>query len=473
MKIAPLPADERERLAALRKYDILDTEPEAAFDSVVHLASYVCQAPIAAISLVDEGRQWFKAITGLDAKQTSRDVAFCAHTILQRETMIVADARADERFRDNPLVTSPPDIRFYAGVPLVTPQGFHLGTLCVIDRVPRVLTAEQLDAVKVLAGNVMAHLDLRLSHRQIRQYVGDLQLAATIFESSSESMIVTDAQNRIITVNPAFTAVTGYAMEEVVGRNPSLLSSGRQGREFYQAMWQALRTTGHWDGEVWNLRKNGTPYAEWLSINVLLNPDGTPRLHVGTFSDITTKKQADEVIWGQAHLDHLTRLPNRRLFVDRLEQSLKQAHRLRSSVGLLFIDLDHFKEVNDEQGHEVGDLLLRTAAERISRCVRQQDTVARIGGDEFTVILTSLPDPAVAGAVAEAILGALAEPFTARGVELRISASIGVAVSPADGEAPEELLRHADTAMYTSKSYGRSRVSHFTPLPTPAPTQGP
>ena len=181
MKIAPLPANEQERLSALLKYDILDTEPEAAFDSMVHLASYICQTPIAAISLVDEDRQWFKAIVGLDARETSRSVAFCAHTILQDETMIVPDAKLDERFCDNPLVAASPDIRFYAGVPLVTSQGYHLGTLCVIDRVPRELSSEQLDAIRVLADNVIAHLDLRLSHKQIRQYADDLQLAATIF----------------------------------------------------------------------------------------------------------------------------------------------------------------------------------------------------------------------------------------------------------------------------------------------------
>ncbi|NTV11253.1 MAG: PAS domain S-box protein, partial [Zoogloea sp.] len=247
MKIAPLPANEQERLAALRKYGILDTEPEIAFDSMVQLASYICRTPIAAISLVDEHRQWFKAITGLDARETSRDVAFCAHTILDDDPLVVPDARVDERFHDNPLVTEAPDIRFYAGVPLVTSDGYHLGTLCVIDREPRELAPEQLDAIKVLADSVMAHLDLRLSHRQIRQYVDDLQLAASIFESSSESMLVTDAQNRIVTVNPAFTATTGYALNEVVGRNPSFLRSGLHDRAFYAKMWHQLNTTGHWN----------------------------------------------------------------------------------------------------------------------------------------------------------------------------------------------------------------------------------
>ena len=302
MKIAPLPQDEQERLAELRKYDILDTEPEAVFEDMVRLAAYICHAPIAAISLVDENRQWFKAITGLDAKETSRKVAFCAHAILNDETMIVPDALLDERFNDNPLVTQGPNIRFYAGVPLATPDGRHLGTLCVIDREPRVLTQEQLNAISTLANSVMAHLDLRMSHKNIRQYVDDLQLAASIFESASEAMVVTDGDNRIITVNPAFSATTGYSLEEAIGQNPSLLKSGKQDSVFYKEMWDALSATGSWSGELWNKRKNGDIYAEWLSIKVLFNEDGSKRMFLALFSDITDKKLAEEVLQKQASL---------------------------------------------------------------------------------------------------------------------------------------------------------------------------
>ena len=301
MKIAPLPQDEHERLAELKKYGILDTEPEAAFDDMVKLANYICQTPIAAISLVDEHRQWFKAIEGLDAKETSRDVAFCAHAILQNETMIVPDAQLDERFHDNPLVAGGPNIRFYAGVPLETPDGRHLGTLCVIDRVPRVLTQEQLKALSTLTNNIMAHLNLRLSHKNIRQYVDELQLAASIFESASEAMIVTDPNNNIITVNPAFTTTTGYALDEVVGKNPGILKSGKQDASYYHEMWEILNSTGRWNGELWNKRKCGELYLEWLSVRALFNEDGTKRLHLAIFSDITKKKQAEELL--QKHVD--------------------------------------------------------------------------------------------------------------------------------------------------------------------------
>ena len=366
MKIAPLPHDEQERLNELKKYGILDTEPEAIFESMVQLATYICKTPIAAISLVDENRQWFKAIKGIDAKETPRDVAFCAHAILQDVAMVVPDALLDERFFDNPLVTDGPKIRFYAGVPLVTPSGFHLGTLCVIDTQPKEIAQEQLDAVKTLADSVMAHLDLRLSHKEIRKYVADLQLSATIFETASEGIVVTDQDNRFITVNPAFTATTGYSLDEVIGKPPSILSSGKQNKEFYESMWNDLNTLGSWEGELWNKRKNGEYYAEWLSIKVVFNNDDSKRMYLAIFSDITERKQADEIIWRQANYDMLTKLPNRRLFSDRLEHEIKIAHRTSNSLALLFIDLDYFKQINDTLGHEFGDLLLIKATERIS-----------------------------------------------------------------------------------------------------------
>ena len=306
MKIAPLPQNEKARIDELRKYNILDSEPEDVFENMVQLASYICKTPIAAVSLVDEHRQWFKAIVGIDAKETSRDVAFCAHAILQDEIMVVPDALNDERFFDNPLVSDGPGIRYYAGVPLVTPSGMHLGTLCVIDTEPRELLKEQLDAVKTLADSVMAHLNLRLSHKEIRKYVDELQLSATIFESATEGIIITDHENRFVTVNPAFTKTTGYTLEEVVGKTPAILKSEKQDKEFYNKMYKELHENGHWDGELWNKRKDGKLYAEWLSMKIIYNEDSSTRMHLAIFSDVTEKKQADEIIWTQANFDTLT-----------------------------------------------------------------------------------------------------------------------------------------------------------------------
>jgi diguanylate cyclase (GGDEF)-like protein/PAS domain S-box-containing protein len=376
--------------------------------------------------------------------------------------MVVADAQLDDRFSDNPLVTSAPDIRFYAGIPLTTSGGYRLGTLCVIDKVPRQLCPTQLGAIKTLADNVMAHLDLLLSHKQARHYIDDLQLAASIFDAASEAMFVTDVENYIITVNPAFTDITGYTLEDVQGKSPKILSSGRQTREFYQKMWQSIGATGRWKGELWNQRKSGEQYAQQLSITAIDAQDGRKRIHVAIFSDITHKKQTDELVWKQANYDHLTQLPNRMLFRNRLEQEVMMARRSLQSVSLLFIDLDHFKAVNDTMGHDAGDELLIEAARRIRQCVRETDTVARMGGDEFTVILLQTNDPVYTGKIAQSIIDELEQPFVIRGAELFLSASIGVATCPKDGDNPEQLLKSADISMYDAKKAGRGRFCHFT-----------
>ena len=375
--------------------------------------------------------------------------------------MVVPDATKDDRFSDNPLVTSGPDIRFYAGVPLTTSDGHHLGTLCVIDHEPRELCSEQLGAIKTLADNIMAHLDLRLSHKQARQYVDDLQLAAAIFDSASEAMIVTDADNLIIAINTAFTITTGYTMSDVKNKNPSILTSGRQSKEFYQNMWQKLNTAGHWHGELWNKRKNGETYAESLSINIIYNEDRSKRLHIAIFSDITEKKRADELILRQANYDQLTQLPNPMLFRDRLENKIKVAYRTGTSMALFSINLDHFKEVNDTLGLDAGDKLLVHAASRISHCLREIDTVARMAGDEFNVILTPMANHEYSGKIAEKIIKSLSQPIIVDDVELTVSASIGIAFFPEDGTSAEQLLKSANIAMYKAKDAGRGRFCYL------------
>lgn len=461
MKIAPLPQNEQERLLELRKYDILDTESDVVFDNMVQLASYICKTPIAAISLVDENRQWFKAIFGLNAKETSRDVAFCAHTILEEDSLIIENALNDERFFDNPLVTGDPSIRFYAGVPLVTQRGMHLGTLCVIDTEFRQITQEQLSAIKTLAHSVMAHLELRLSHKKIRKYVDQLQLSATIFETATENIVVTDANNCFITVNPAFTKTTGYTLEEVIGKTPKMLKSGKQTPEFYSKMWKKLNKDGQWMGEVYNRRKNGEVYIEWLSIKVIYNEDGTVKMYVATFSDITEKKQADEIIWKQANYDLLTNLPNRHFFNDCLKREIKIANRTKKLLAILFIDLDYFKEVNDTHGHEVGDILLVEVARRIGETIRATDTVARLGGDEFIAILSAVEDENDINKVSKLIISKLSMPFDLNGIPVTISASIGISIYPKDSLLEKELLSYADKAMYNAKKDGKGKNSFY------------
>jgi diguanylate cyclase (GGDEF)-like protein/PAS domain S-box-containing protein len=289
-----------------------------------------------------------------------------------------------------------------------------------------------------------------------------LKLSDLVYQNSSEGMLVTDADNRIVAINPAFTAMTGYVADEVIGQTPAFLNSGRQDSAFYQAMWASINSTGHWRGEIWNRRKNGEAYAELLTINTIRNEDGSVHRRVALFSDITDKKDAEALILNQANYDQLTQLPNRRLFHDRLQQEIRKAQREGQPTALLYIDLDRFKEVNDTLGHEVGDLLLVEAAKRIRACVRDYDTVARLGGDEFTVILAELAEASDIGRIAQSIIDGLTKPFSIKGRESFVSASIGIALYPEDATSAGDLLKNADQAMYRAKEDGRGRYQFFT-----------
>ncbi|HYD96535.1 MAG TPA: EAL domain-containing protein [Noviherbaspirillum sp.] len=290
-----------------------------------------------------------------------------------------------------------------------------------------------------------------------------MQLAAMVYAHSSEGMTITDANGFIVDVNPAFTKITGYPREEAVGRRISMLRSGRHDRAFYEDMWHALTTTGQWQGEIWNRRKSGELYAEWLTINTSYTPDGLVYRRIALFSDITQKKKTDELVWTQANFDTLTQLPNRLMFRDRLEQEIRKAHRAGLSMALMFIDLDRFKEVNDTLGHGVGDILLKQAALRLTNCVRESDTVARLGGDEFTMILGELSSEADAERIAQDVLNRLAEPFVLGEEIAYVSASVGITFYPQDGTEADDLLKNADQAMYAAKEEGRNRYHYFTP----------
>lgn len=289
-----------------------------------------------------------------------------------------------------------------------------------------------------------------------------LRQAAAVFDNSPQAIVVCDRDNRIMTVNPAFTAITGYDAVEVIGKNPSLLSSGRQDREFYAAMWQTLRTTGIWQGEVWNRRKDGNVYCEWLSITRINDSAGNPTSYIGMFIDITSRKEAEARVTWQAHYDMLTELPNRRLLNDRLHQSIMRAMRHGRPGAVLMIDLDHFKEINDSLGHTAGDALLMQTARRLQSAVRESDTVARLGGDEFVVLLDEIGTAEDARLVAEKINAVLARAYRIEGHDYFISGSIGISVFPNDGRSGDDLIKHADAAMYAAKEAGRNTCRFFT-----------
>lgn len=288
-------------------------------------------------------------------------------------------------------------------------------------------------------------------------------LAAMVYQSSSEGMMVTDADGTIISVNPAFCQLSGYSAEEVIGQNPRILQSGRHDQDFYRSFWQALNSVGRWQGEIWNRRKDGEVFVEWLSVNTIFNEDWTPKRRVSLFSDITQRKLDEELIWLQANYDSLTELPNRRLFHDRLNQSIKECSRAGMSLALMYLDLDEFKTVNDTLGHDMGDVLLKEAAQRLLACVRNTDTVSRLGGDEFTVIVGKLADFSKVERIASAIVNALSEPYSLAGETVHVSVSVGITIYPDDAHDVDTLLKNADQAMYAAKNQGRRQYCFFTP----------
>ena len=282
-----------------------------------------------------------------------------------------------------------------------------------------------------------------------------------VIENTPEGVLITDAAQRVISVNPAFVRNTGYSIEEIVGQNPSILSSGRHDRAFYQRMWSTIEDKGSWQGEIWNRRKNGDIYVEWLSVVAIRNAAGTVSHYAGLFSDITTQEHVRDRLHNLAYYDALTDLPNRELFNDRLENALAQARREGRQVGVMFLDLDRFKQINDSLGHAVGDELLKAVADILLSCVRESDTVARLGGDEFTILMAGVTLEDDVTLVAHQIVAALACPLTFAGHELRTSASIGTAIFPSDGSDAETLLRNADVAMYTAKQAGRNMFRRY------------
>jgi len=293
------------------------------------------------------------------------------------------------------------------------------------------------------------------------QTAAELRLYASVFTNAFEGMIITDSEARIAAINPAFTAITGYALGDVIGRTPAILASGVHDRSFYARMWDQLATTGQWAGEIWNRRKDESVYPEWLSISAVGDDPANPDHYIGIFSDVTDRKEAEARIQHLAHHDALTGLPNRLLMNDRINQAIHRARRHGEKFALLFIDLDRFKLINDTLGHEVGDALLVQVAERCHQVVRESDTVSRQGGDEFVVLLAGLNAAQEARHIAQKLTKALSRPYLLDNHELAVTASLGIAMYPGDGESSSELMRNADAAMYRAKSEGRNRFEFY------------
>ena len=290
-----------------------------------------------------------------------------------------------------------------------------------------------------------------------------LLLAAKVFENTVEGIVVTDPQGTIEQVNSGFTAITGYSAEEAVGGNPRILKSDRHPQHFYSDMWAKLVDEGHWAGEIWNRRKNGESYPEWLTITAVKNEMGQTTNYVSIFHDITELKRQQDALEYQAQHDALTGLPNRILLGDRLRMALAQLERSDGKLALLFFDLDNFKTINDGLGHGVGDALLVELSRRMEKLLRSGDTLARLGGDEFLVLLPEIESVDAASHIANRMLEALKAPFHHGDVEYFVTASIGVTIAPDDGSEGSKLIKNADMAMYRAKSLGRNNYQYFTP----------
>lgn len=338
--------------------------------------------------------------------------------------------------------------------PIVSAFGKPLGLLMICSLQHQPLTPREIKLIEDEVQFVALAIEKSKSDAK-------LQLAANVFTHAREGIIITDPHGTIIEANEAFVRTTGYPLEDIIGSNPRILKSGRQEMSFYTQMWHNILTLGNWQGEIWNRRKDGSIYAEMLTISAIKDSEGEIQNFVALFTDITIIKEHEKELEHLAQHDALTSLPNRILLWDRLSQAIAEAQRYNSYLAVLYIDLDGFKEVNDTYGHSVGDELLIAVSKRITALLRKNETIARLGGDEFVALLTDLKEPRECEPIVKRILSAMNEVIEIHGIDLSISASIGISFYPDDSLNAEELVLHADKAMYHAKESGKNCYAFF------------
>lgn len=343
----------------------------------------------------------------------------------------------------------------YVGVPLLNSRHETVGIMVVLNTQPLHDPKISASLMEIFAVRAAAEME-RLS------YEGELRLAAKVLESTTEGVVIADTEGNVVSINHAFTEISGFTEEDLLGKNPRLWKSEHHDQSFYQKMWSSLLDTGEWQGEIWNRRKNGDIYPAWVTINQIKDEQKKLTNYVSVYSDISIIKESQKRLQFLAHHDPLTNLPNRLLFTDRLEHALRHAHRQGFSVSVLFLDLDNFKQINDGLGHPIGDRLLQVAADRLSTQVRETDTVARIGGDEFAILLEGTADSERAALVAEKILTVFGEALKIDEHNLHVSASLGISIYPDDGEDVDSLVKNADAAMYRAKDKGKNQYCFYT-----------
>lgn len=486
---------ERYRLEALRDLAILDTPPEQEFDDLTLLAAQICGVPISLVSLIDADRQWFKSKQGIAIDETTRDVSICAHAILQDELFVVPDTRGDARFKDNPHVLAEPGVRFYAGMPLALKCGLNVGTLCVVDSVPRDLTSQQMTALRVLARQVMAQIALRKQKAELERELAERRRIEAELRSSEEKFRATverlaegvylcdNETGKLVQANISFCRLLGYTEEEFRGMTPFDFIAGEEKNGIQSVMNHVeaqLAKTGTYElGARRYRRKNNTEVE--VDVRVGFVPNGGKGLNSVIVRDISQQRLFEQQLLDYqlelecansklrevANKDGLTGIANRAAFNVRMDDEFERSNRYGRPFSLILLDVDHFKSFNDSFGHPAGDEVLRKVARLLAGSARATDFVARYGGEEFAVILPET-DRGGAMALAERFRRAVAEhPWDLR----QVSISVGVAVKNGAADSIRALLKSSDDALYQSKTMGRNRV-HLAVRPVPTACEG-
>lgn len=452
--------NEADRLEAIRSLDLSETVSDPRFDAICRTAAALFGAPIALVSIVEAEHQWFRAKCGLVADRTSRSVSFCTYAILADDVFVIENATQDSRFADNPLVTGSPGIRFYAGAPLILSPGIRVGSLCVIDTVPRSFTEKERNQLQELALIVVAQLRQAKVEADLRDSEAHYRLLA---DNASDMIVWSELDTTRRYVSPAARTLLGYEPNELVGTRPidavhpedaaayrRLLDDLGQARLRSAVSRQRYR------------RKDGSWTWVEVTFNLTLNPkDGTPDGYVAAVRDVNERMEAERRIAHMARHDALTNLANRTLFQERLAQEIARSRRREQQFAVFCLDLDRFKAVNDTLGHQAGDTVLQTVSARMHDLVRTEDTLARFGGDEFMVLQTGTTQPGSGQALARRLIEAVREPISVDGIMVGVGLSIGIAVGPQDGVDGDGLYRQADLALYRAKAGGRNTYRFY------------
>lgn len=444
---------------------VLGNDYKEICEKVCLLMEQLLDNAVASVMLLDKEKQCMNVfaapsipeacIVQLNGLHPGPGAGSCGNAIFRQEPVFVESTLDDPRWQNIRQLAIDFNILSCWSIPVRSKGGECIGSFALSSfehRLPSTFHRKLLEIGSFIIG-------IALEQKKVNE---QLYLSSKVFENSTEAIIIADANKIIISINKALHKITGYVDEEIVGKSITIVTSIRHGSNFFQKIWQSVKQHNHWHGEVWNRHKQGREYPAWFNIIPVRGKDGRISYYLINFSDITSKKKSDEIIWRQANYDSLTGLPNRNMFYDRLNHDIKNAARIGAGLAVLFIDLDRFKEVNDSLGHSVGDALLAEAAKRLSSCVRETDTVARLGGDEFTIILNGISEQRSAEKIIHMILLELAKPFHLNTKQAYVSASIGATFFPNDANTVEILMKNADQAMYAAKNNGRNCWSCFT-----------